>query len=124
MRYLYSILSYLVANAVGLGLAALLLPGFSIGFLPFVVVVAVFSVVLGLAEPLLAWAASKTVPQVSGGISLIAIFFGLLITDIAMASLTVGGVSNWLAATLLIWVGSMLASILLPLFVFKAATKA
>jgi hypothetical protein len=30
-----------------------------------------------------------------------------------------GGLSNWLAATLLVWLGSLVAEILIPIYVFK-----
>jgi hypothetical protein len=36
-----------------------------------------------------------------------------------MAGFDMGGLSNWLAATLLVWLGSLIAEILLPIYVFK-----
>jgi hypothetical protein len=54
-----------------------------------------------------------------GGIALVTIFIGLFITEILMSGMTIGGISNWLAATLLVWLGSLIASILLPIYVFK-----
>jgi hypothetical protein len=30
-----------------------------------------------------------------------------------------GGLPNWLAATLLVWLGSLIAEILIPIYVFK-----
>jgi hypothetical protein len=41
------------------------------------------------------------------------------VTELIMDGMTIGGISNWLAATLLVWIGSLLASILLPIYVFK-----
>jgi hypothetical protein len=54
-----------------------------------------------------------------GGIALVTIFVGLFVTDMIMDGMQIGGISNWLAATLLVWLGSLIASILLPLYVFK-----
>jgi hypothetical protein len=54
-----------------------------------------------------------------GGIALVTIFAGLFITDMIMDGMEIGGIANWLAATLLVWIGSLIASILLPLYVFK-----
>ena len=42
-----------------------------------------------------------------GGIALVTIFVGLLVTDMIMSSMEIGGISNWLAATLLVWLGSL-----------------
>jgi len=39
-----------------------------------------------------------------------------------MDSMEIGGIANWLAATLLVWIGSLIASILLPLYVFRQLT--
>jgi hypothetical protein len=36
-----------------------------------------------------------------------------------MPAFDMGGFSNWLAATLLVWLGSLIAEILIPLYVFK-----
>ena len=46
-------------------------------------------------------------------------FFGLKVTEWLMAGFDIGGLANWLAATLLVWLGSLAAEILLPIFVFK-----
>jgi hypothetical protein len=118
-RFLLSTLAYLIANAVGLLVAVFLLPGFSINVLGFVAAVAIFSLVQTLVGPLLGKIASKRFPQVMGGIALVTIFVGLFVTDIVMPGMEIGGISNWLAATLLVWLGSLLASILLPIYVFK-----
>jgi len=58
-----------------------------------------------------------------GGIALVTIFAGLFVTDIIMDGMTIGGIANWLAATLLVWIGSLLASILLPIYVFKQLSE-
>jgi hypothetical protein len=47
------------------------------------------------------------------------IFLGLGITGVLVSGMTIGGISNWLAATLLVWLGSLAADILLPHYVFK-----
>jgi hypothetical protein len=111
--------AYLVANAVGLLVAVVLLPGFTIDALSFVVAVAIFSLVQTVLGPLITKISFKSFPQLMGGIALVTIFAGLFVTDTIMAGMEIGGISNWLAATLLVWLGSLIASILLPLYVFK-----
>lgn len=119
IRFLISTVAYLVANAIGLLIAVVLLPGFSIDPLSFVIAVGLFSLVQTVLGPLITKISFKSFPQLMGGIALVTIFVGLFVTDIVMSGMEIGGISNWLAATLLVWIGSLLASILLPLYVFK-----
>ena len=119
IRFLLSTVAYLIANAVGLLIAVVLLPGFVINPLSFVVAVAIFSLVQTILGPLITKISFKSFPQLMGGIALVTIFVGLLVTEIIMDGMQIGGISNWLAATLLVWLGSLTASILLPLYVFK-----
>ncbi|WP_425044368.1 hypothetical protein [Primorskyibacter sp. S87] len=118
-RRIMSVVALLIGNAIGLLLAALLLDGFSINPLSMIIVVAVFTLVQVIAEPLIAKVSEKNVPALKGGISLVVTFVGLLVTDLVTDGLTIGGISNLLAATLLVWLGALAAGILLPIFVFK-----
>ncbi|CAD0186199.1 hypothetical protein RUESEDTHA_03104 [Ruegeria sp. THAF57] len=117
-RRLKSILALLVGNAIGLLLAAILLPEFAIRPISFIVVVIVFTLVQWIAEPLILKLGEKRAPAIKGGIALIVTFVGLLLTDLITNGLTVGGISNLLAATLLVWLGALIASIVLPIYVF------
>ncbi|WP_170774909.1 hypothetical protein [Ruegeria lacuscaerulensis] len=117
-RRLKSILALLAGNAIGLLLAAILLPEFAIRPISFIVVVIVFTLIQWVAEPLLLKLGAKRAPAIKGGIALIVTFVGLLLTDLITNGLTVGGISNLLAATLLVWLGALIASIVLPIYVF------
>ncbi len=123
IRFLWSTIAYLVANAVGLLIAVVLLPGFTIDALAFVLAVAVFSLVQSVLGPLITKISFKSFPQLMGGIALVTIFVGLFVTDIIMDGMAIGGIANWLAATLLVWIGSLVASILLPIYVFKQLSE-
>jgi uncharacterized membrane protein YvlD (DUF360 family) len=123
-KFLLSALAYVIANAVGLLLALVILPGFSISALSFVIAVLVFSAVEALATSLISRFGPQKVPQLEGGIALITAALGLLVTDFFMAGMQLGGVSNWLAATLLVWLGSLVAAILLPIYVFPSLRAA
>jgi len=123
IKLILSLASYLIANAVGLLVAILVLPGFTISFSAFVIAVLVFSAIQTIAGPLVTKISLKHVPQLVGGIALVTIFLGLFFTDLFMTSMNVGGISNLLAATLLVWLGSLAASILLPIYVFKSLAE-
>ncbi len=118
-RRIMSILALLAGNAVGLLLAAALLPGFSIQPLSLIFVVIVFTLVQVVAEPLITKVGEKNVPALKGGVALVVTFLGLLITELVTSGLTIGGISNLLAATLLVWLGAVIAGVLLPIYVFK-----
>ncbi len=119
VSFLISTVADLAANAIGLLVAIILLPGFVIDPLSFVVAVAIFSLVQTVLGPLIVKMSMKNVPQLMGAIALVTISVGLFATDIMMSGMQIGGIAHWLAATLLVWLGSLLASILLPLYVFK-----
>ncbi|MCT8160904.1 hypothetical protein [Pseudoruegeria sp. SHC-113] len=108
-----------LANAVGLLLAWLLLPNFSIDFVSFVIVVLLFTVITVVAGPLLTKMSLKNLPALQGGVALVTVFVGLVITNLILPGLTIGGIANLLAATLLVWLGSLIAAIVLPMYLFK-----
>ncbi|WP_085868208.1 hypothetical protein [Pseudoruegeria aquimaris] len=119
MKMLISAVFTTLANAVGLLLAWLLLPNFSIDFISFVIVVLLFTAITVVAGPLLTKMSLKNLPALQGGVALVTVFVGLVITNLILPGLTIGGISNLLAATLLVWLGSLIAAIVLPMYLFK-----
>ncbi len=119
LRLLISALLYTMANAVGLFLATVLLPGFSIDLWSFVVATLVFTAIEVLTGPLIFKISLKSAPALSGGVALVTTFIGLFITSRMLDGMEIGGLSNWLAATLLVWLGALLAGLILPLLIFK-----
>lgn len=124
MKFIYSILAYLLANALGLIISVALLDGFSAGPKAFIVAVLIFSAVQGVLGPLMTKISMNKLPQLMGGISLVTIFLGLWITSAVVDGLQIGGLANWLGATLLVWIGSLVAGILLPKYVLKSFREA
>ncbi|MCU9838948.1 hypothetical protein OEZ49_14315 [Ruegeria sp. WL0004] len=118
-RTMLSIAAILAGNAIGLLLAALLLDGFSIAPLSFIFVVAIFSLIQVVAGPLINKLSEKNLPALQGGVALVVIFVGLLVTEMLTSGLVIGGVTNLLLATLLVWIGALIAGIVLPIYVFK-----
>jgi hypothetical protein len=118
-KFLVSAATYLVANAIGLIVALLLLASFSIPLLGFVLAVLIFTIVQVVTMPLASKLSREYVPQLAGGVSLVVIFIGLLVTSWIVDGMTLGGLANWLAATLIVWIASLVAQIALPIFVFR-----
>ena len=109
----------LLANAVGLLIAALLLPGFTVNLIGFLTSVVFFTTVELLFEPFIMKMAIRYLPAIRGGIALVTTFVGLLLTSMFTAGVEISGVTTWILAPLIIWVSVLLAGILLPLVLFK-----
>ena len=122
-RFVLSAAAHLIANAIGLILANVLLPGFTIGFLGVVIVTLVFTVVSVVLLPIIRKVSEKKLPELLGGLSLVVTFAGLLITEMLVSDFTIGGIANLLAATLIVWLGALIAGVLLPKYLFPSLAK-
>ena len=118
LRLLARAVIVLLANTIGLLAAMLLLPGFSINILGFVVSVVFFTTVEILFEPFIIKVALKYMPALRGGIALVTTFVGLLLTNIFTSGLNITGITTWVLAPLVIWAAIVFAGALLPLVVF------
>jgi hypothetical protein len=107
----------IIANGVGLLLAEALLTGFSTNPVSFIVLVLVFTEFLLLIGPLLTWLATHSIPVLRGSVPLVAVFLVLKITDWFVVGFDMGASSDWLAATLIVWLGSLIAQIILSPYV-------
>jgi putative membrane protein len=119
IRLLASTVLHLLANAAGLLIAAAVLPGFSINGVVFVTAVLIFTVTEVIAGPLIIKIALKNLPALVGGIALVTTLVGLVATDIFSDGLTISGLSTWVLATLIVWLGALIAGLALPLVIFK-----
>ena len=119
LRLLARAVLTLIGNAVGLALAAVLLSGFSINGTAFVIALLIFTVVEVVLGPLITKIALQNLPSLLGGIALVTTFVGLLVTDIVSSGLSISGATTWILATLIVWLGALLAGVLLPLVLFK-----
>jgi putative membrane protein len=125
IRLLISAVVHLAANAVGLLIAAGLLDGLSLDGVAFVTAVLIFTVVEVVAQPLLRQVAMKNANALLGSTALITTFVGLLVTDLISDGMSIEGASTWVLATIIVWLASLLAAVLLPLlFVKRAAQRA
>lgn len=104
----------LLANAVGLIVAASVLDGMELDFGGFVLAVIVFTVVFALMQPFLGVQLRRVGPAALGGVALIATFIALLLTDLLTDGLSIDGVGTWIAATVIVWLAAVLAAFILP----------
>ena len=109
----------LLANALALLVASVLLTGFAINGLAFVVAVFIFTASTTILEPLITRIATQNAPYLLGGIALVTTFVGLLVTTLITDGLRIMGIGTWVMATLITWLATVVGSLILPRFLFK-----
>jgi hypothetical protein len=121
IRLLISTAIHLGANFVGLLVADLVLDDFSIQWEAYIFAVALFTLVEVIAGPLVTKMAIKSVPALRGGIALVTTLIGLIVTDLIFDGVSISGAGTWVAATVIVWLGGLLAALILPLIFLRNA---
>ena len=114
IRFLIRMVIAVVANAVGLLVAAALLDGMHVNAGSFVVAVIIFTVAFALMQPFLVSQSRRGNSAALGGVALIATLVALIVTDLVSDGFSIDGVGTWIAATVIVWLGALLAAFILP----------
>lgn len=125
IRFLISTVIALAASAVGLIAAALILgDDFEISGVAFILAVAIFTLTTAIINPFVMKMALKQAQALLGASALITTFIGLLITHWLSDGLQIsGGAKTWLFATLIVWLASLLAAVLIPIVLVKRGVQ-
>ena len=123
VRMLISILVHLLANALGLIVAAAVLDDMSLNASGFFIAVLIFTIVEVVTEPLIIKNSMRNASALSGSSALIASFVALVVTVWISDGLQISGLATWLLATVIVWAAAMLAAFILPAVVFKRWLK-
>lgn len=119
IRFLLRTVLALLGNALGLWIASLILDDMSISGTAFIVAVIIFTVLTVVLQPLITKTAMQNAPALQGSSALITTLLALVITDLVSDGLSISGLVTWVLATIIIWLVTMLAAVLLPMFLFK-----
>jgi len=119
IRFLVRTLIALVANAVGLIVAAIVLDDVELDATSFVVAVVIFTAVFVLLQPFLAVNLRRMGPGMLGAVSLIATLVSLIVTDLLTDGLSISGALTWILAALIVWLAALAAALLLPFLGLK-----
>jgi putative membrane protein len=119
IRFLVRTLIALVANAVGLIVAAIVLDDVHLDAASFVVAVVIFTAVFVLLQPFLAVNLRRMGPGMLGVVSLLATLVSLIVTDLLTDGLSISGVLTWILAALIVWLVALVATLLLPFLGLK-----
>lgn len=115
IRFLVRAVVFLVSAAVGLLVAAAVVDGVSVGSSGLIAAVVVFAVLQSVLAPFFAKVAARNAPALLGGIGLVSTFVALLAATTITDSLSItGGAVTWLAATVVVWLATALATLALP----------
>jgi putative membrane protein len=123
IRLLLSTVIHLAANAVGLLVAAAVLEGMSLSWGAFLLAVVFFTVVEVVLGPLVRQVAVKKANALLGSTALVVTLLGLLVTNVVSDGLSIDGLSTWILATVIVWLASLLATILLPIVLVKRTVE-
>ena len=119
IRFVVRTLIALVANAIGLIVAAVVLDDVRLNVASFVVAVVIFTAVFVLLQPFLAVQLRRMGPGMLGAVSLIATLVSLIVTDLLTDGLSISGVLTWILAALIVWLVALVATLLLPFLGLK-----
>jgi uncharacterized membrane protein YvlD (DUF360 family) len=120
VRFLVRTGVMLLANAVGLLVAAWILDDMDVDATSFIIAVVIFTVVLALMTPFLASQLRRSGSSAAlGGVALIATLVSLIITDLISDGFTISGLGTWVLAAVIVWAASLLAAFILPFLGLK-----
>jgi MFS family permease len=120
VRLLLRAVVFLASSAIGLLVAWLILrPDFSLHPLGLLVAVAVFAVAQSVLAPFIAKMARRYAPAFLGGIGLVSTFVALLLAVWLGHGLSITGVSTWVLASIIVWLATAVATMVLPALVLK-----
>jgi len=124
ITFLLRAVVFLASAAVGLIVADIVLPGFSIDWrspVGFILAIVIFAVLQSVLAPWLARVAQRNAPAFLGGIGIVSTFVALVVTAlIPGAGLTIGlPWWTWILAPMIVWVVTAIAAFLLPAVLLK-----
>jgi uncharacterized membrane protein YvlD (DUF360 family) len=123
IRLLVGALVFLVSAAVGILVAASLLDGVELQASGFAITVVVYAVIQMVISPFLVSLAARHASAFLGGTGLVATFLALLVATRFGDSLTISGTGTWIAATVVVWLVTALATLALPFLLVKAGVE-
>lgn len=114
---------FLGSAAIGLLLASLLVDGMSVTASGFVAVVVIYAVAQSVLTPFILKVAARNASAFVGGVGLVSTFVALLLASLFGSALEIDGAGSWIAATVLVWLITAIASFLLPFVLVKAGVE-
>lgn len=124
IRFLINLVVYFVSALVGIIVADLVFPGFSVkvGF-SYVVVAAIFAVIQAILSPMVRSLTERRASAFMGGVGLLSTFVALFLTSLISGYFDIDGIGTWFGATVVVWLFAAIAAFILPFLLVKRAVK-
>lgn len=122
IRFLLRIAVFLGSSAIGLLVASLLVPGVTLRPLGFLTAVVVFTVAQAILSPFFLKMASRYASAFLGGIGLVSTLAALVLASLFSSGISIRGIGSWIAATVIVWLVTAIATLVLPVLVLKKKT--
>ncbi len=120
IRFLVNSAVYMAAAAIGLVVADATLDGLTIEYpAGFVTATIIFGLTQAVMSPFFEKVTQKNASVLTGAVGLISAVFALFVTAAVSDSISIDGVSTWFVAALVIWLVSLVATLILTLTVAK-----
>ncbi|KWX22307.1 membrane protein [Mycolicibacterium wolinskyi] len=119
IRFLLRIAIFLGSSAIGLLVAAWLVPGVRVSALGFIAAVVIFTVAQGILSPFFLKMANRYASAFLGGIALVSTLAALILASVLTTGLSIRGIGSWVAATVVVWLVTAVATLVLPMLVLK-----
>ncbi|VEG58244.1 Membrane protein of uncharacterised function [Mycolicibacterium aurum] len=123
IRLVLRVAVFLGSSAIGLLVAGWLVPGVSLSVLGFITAVVIFTVAQAILSPFFLKMASRYASAFLGGIGLVSTFAALLLASLLSNGLSIRGIGSWIAATVVVWLVTALATVVLPVLVLREKKK-
>lgn len=119
VRFLLRMVVFLASAAIGLLVAWWIVPGVTVRPVGFVVAVVVFALAQAILAPFFLKMASRYATAFLGGIGLVSTLAALILASRFSSGLSIRGIGSWVAATVVVWLVTALATLVLPVLVLK-----
>jgi len=113
VRTLIKIALTIAGNAIGLFVASLLLDDVHLKVDGFLIALIIFTVAELLIEPLIEKLFTQHAEKLRMLTALVTTFLALLVTDLISDGLDIEGAGTWILATVIVWLGTLLAGVVL-----------
>ena len=119
LRFLARAAIFFGSSAIGLLVAAWLVPGVTVRPLGFIIAVVIFTVAQAILAPFFLKMASRYASAFLGGIGLVSTLAALILASVLTSGLSIHGIGSWVAATVVVWLVTAIATLLLPMLIVK-----
>lgn len=123
IRLLIRAVVYLVSAAIGLIVASAVLDDFHLHAGGFIVALVIFALAQLILGPFIAKVVRNNAEALLGGVGLVSTFVALLIASLIGDGLEINGVAAWIAGTVIVWLVTAIATMVVPFLLVKAGVK-